>query len=103
MKSDIQIWLPPHDMHLTLALPVQALIHELQIVLPEHLGQDQVDLHHRKAAIQTNPSARHARMGLVWEWFVGSLGWDHLLAAQTSPRPQRERLARFFDVGAAAV
>lgn len=48
-KPNLEIRLPPHDMQLAPTFPIQVLVHELQIVPPEHLCQYQVDLHYREA------------------------------------------------------
>ena len=68
-KSNPQVRLPPHNVHVTLPLPIQVLIHELQIEPPEHLRQGQVDLHHSKTTPHrvTNPvSKRSSYMTSSW-------------------------------------
>lgn len=50
MKADSQLWLTPHDMHLTLPLPVKRLVDKFHVIFPEKLGKDQIDFHEGKAA-----------------------------------------------------
>ena len=71
-------------MHMTLALPVQIFIGQFQVVFPDQLGEDQVQLHIRETISQ-----------LAFFFKPDSLC---LLLPQATPCAQRERLAGFLDI-----
>ena len=50
MEANPQFWFAPHDMHLTLPLPVDRRIDQLHVTFPEKFCKDQIDFHEGKAA-----------------------------------------------------
>lgn len=52
MKFDRKRRLPPHHEDPALSNKVNIFVDELEIIFPEHLGQDKIDFHVRKTRVQ---------------------------------------------------
>lgn len=48
-EANSQFWFTPHDMHLTLPLPIHRRVDKFHVVFPEKLSKDQIDFHEGKA------------------------------------------------------
>jgi hypothetical protein len=48
-EAHVQLGLPPHYVATALTLPIHVGVYQLPVVLEDHLGKDETDLHHGEA------------------------------------------------------
>lgn len=98
-EADVQMRFPPHDVHMTLAFPVQVLVHQFHVILPMHFGHYERDFHQREAGetkSQVSCVSRASVSPRIEER-------DDSLPSQAPTWTERKRLAGLLHIGAGRI